>query len=169
MIDQLHRSQAREIVENQVSWFNGWKASDERQRESCAKAVRLVFDMLAEHYTIKPKKLPAGEMPLEFLHKDGTLKQPPSIDGASYNPAVDGSRLSKQFLDVWNCLKIGGWWSLADIESYTGHPQSSISARIRDFRKAKFGSHNTERKRAEKRKGTFVYRLVVNETGGANG
>ena len=53
----------------------------------------------------------------------------------------------------------GNWRSLRAIENETGYPQASVSARLRDFRKAKFGGHTVERKRIEG--GLFVYRLIT--------
>ena len=46
-----------------------------------------------------------------------------------------------QHHDVANLMLDGEWRSLEDISLATGHPQASVSARLRDFRKADFGSH----------------------------
>jgi len=46
-----------------------------------------------------------------------------------------------------------------DIVWPTSHPEASVSARLRDLRKEKFGGHVVER-RAVKR-GLFEYRVIV--------
>jgi hypothetical protein len=49
------------------------------------------------------------------------------------------------------------WRTLAEIETATGFPQASISARLRDLRKPKFGPYIVERQR--RRPGTWEYRV----------
>lgn len=88
-------------------------------------------------------------------------------DGATFDPEQDGARLGKQAQRVWDFMAFryggcGQWWSLAEIAGCTGFPESSISARLRDFRKARFGSHTVERRRRKDGKGTWEYRLRVN-------
>jgi hypothetical protein len=84
----------------------------------------------------------------------------PRRDGASYDHDQDASRLQQQQLDVWNVMRTGKWYSLYTLSAMTGHPPQSISARLRDFRKERFGSHTVDRKRYGLYRGTFVYRLV---------
>ena len=91
-----------------------------------------------------------------------TLKDPPSLDGATYNPAIDGARLGKQFMRVWDVMQRGGWMTLAEIAEITQCPESSVSARLRDFRKEKFGGHTVERRRVDSEGGQWAYRLTVN-------
>jgi hypothetical protein len=52
----------------------------------------------------------------------------------------------------------GKWRTLKDIEVATKSPQSSISARLRDLRKPKFGSFIVERKRVKG--GLYAYRVL---------
>lgn len=84
-------------------------------------------------------------------------------DGATYDPALDRARLNTQQQRVFDYIKDAGWYTLREIESALNYayPQASISARLRDLRKAKFGSHRVERRRHSP--GTFEYRLIVNE------
>ena len=84
-------------------------------------------------------------------------------DGSTYDPAQDQRRLSKQAQAVWEHMVPGGWWTLARISHFTGFPESSISARLRDFRKPRFGSHDVQRRRRKDGHGTWEYRLVVNK------
>lgn len=52
------------------------------------------------------------------------------------------------------------WHTLVDIAAATEDSQPSISARLRDFRKQKFGSHKVERVYIGG--GTYLYRLLPN-------
>lgn len=83
----------------------------------------------------------------------------PHFDGSSYEPERDHSRLAGQLADVRDCLRDGQWWGLHDIQHATGHPQASISARIRDLRKERNGAHTIERKYVVD--GLWVYRLLL--------
>jgi hypothetical protein len=53
----------------------------------------------------------------------------------------------------------GDWRTLHEISARTSDPLQSISARLRDFRKQKFGGHTLERRNISG--GLFEYRLVV--------
>ena len=103
---------------------------------------------------------------LEFDHKTGGLKIPPRLDGPCYNPVIDGARLGKQFLAIWNAMMDGDWWSLSELREATGYPESSISAQMRHFRKERFGSHDVEKRRRGETSGTWEYRLCPNLKGG---
>lgn len=83
-------------------------------------------------------------------------------DGATY-ASIDYSRLNKQAADVFRVILDGRWWSLAQIASATGHGEASISARLRDFRKERFGRHTVERVRHPEVQELFLYRLTVNQ------
>jgi hypothetical protein len=52
------------------------------------------------------------------------------------------------------------------LEAATGDRWASISARLRDFRKAMHGGHTVERERVKDGGGTFRYRLVLRTAGG---
>jgi hypothetical protein len=75
--------------------------------------------------------------------------------------AHDHARIAKQRERVMWLMRDGYWRTLAEIEAATGYPQASISARLRDFRKARFGSHTVLRRRAAEGGGTWEYRLEV--------
>jgi len=84
-------------------------------------------------------------------------------DGHTYVSKFDKSRLNKQQRRIFNVVKNGHWFTLAEIEAITGDPQASISARLRDFRKDKFGGLIVERRRrGPYAKGLHEYRLDVN-------
>ena len=77
---------------------------------------------------------------------------------------ADMQRLGTQRADVWRLLKLGRWWTLADLAAHSGHPEASVSARIRDFRRPKYGSHSIQRRRAPGTDATWEYRLAPDET-----
>lgn len=85
----------------------------------------------------------------------------PDFDGVTYDPQLDYLRLNKQSREVFCVMEDGKWRSLSDIAALTGHPEASISARLRDFRKSKFGGHEVQRHRDDF--GLFHYRLVKKE------
>lgn len=80
-------------------------------------------------------------------------------DGETYDHAKDGKRLHKQHNRVLALMSDQQWRSLAAIASCTHDPEASISARLRDLRKPKFGGWTIERRRGGWG-GTFEYRLV---------
>ncbi len=85
------------------------------------------------------------------------------FDGQTYEAPKDKVRLNKQGLRVFNAMQDARWRTLGEIEAITGDPQASISARLRDFRKDKFGEHMLDRRRrGHEAKGLFEYRLIVN-------
>ena len=84
----------------------------------------------------------------------------PTFDGDTIDQARDGGRLRKQYNDVFRLMSDGQEHSLQGLEIKTGHPQSSISARIRDMRKVKFGGHTVERRFICS--GLYSYRLIQN-------
>jgi hypothetical protein len=82
------------------------------------------------------------------------------FDGDTYEPARDEARLSGQYKRVFDHMKGGGWWTLARIGEITGDTTASVSARLRDMRKERFGGHTVER--CYTGDGVWIYRLVVN-------
>lgn len=85
----------------------------------------------------------------------------PKIDGATFDRAKDGVRLGKQALRLFALMSDEDWLTLRDMSCLTGYPEASISARMRDFRKDRFGAHTIERRRRGDG-GTWEYRLITN-------
>lgn len=73
--------------------------------------------------------------------------------------------MARQRRDLWELVAHGGlWWTLRELSEVTGHPEASISARLRDFRKTKYGGHTVLRRRKYGiGMGTWEYRLVPRE------
>ena len=88
-----------------------------------------------------------NQLSLSFAH----------FDGVTYDPARDHDRLAKQLGRVYDYMSDGLWHTLKDISEKTGDPESSVSARLRDLRKPKFGGHNIDRRFYIK--GIWAYRM----------
>jgi hypothetical protein len=91
-----------------------------------------------------------------------TIQKTLSFDGKTYEEQLDGKRLTGQHAKVYNAMKSSKWYTLYELEHATGCPGASVSARIRDFRKPKFGEHTVERRRRGPG-GTWEYRLLLNK------
>lgn len=91
----------------------------------------------------------------------------PDHDGATYRRDLDRPRLGRQAQDVWNLMADGEWRTLAQIAAATGHPEASVSARLRDFRKDGWGGHVVvaEREPTLLDTGTWRYRVVPRPAG----
>ena len=82
------------------------------------------------------------------------------FDGSTYEKRLDQKRLNSQAHRVFGYMRDGHWDNLRDIALAVGGSESGVSARLRDFRKPRFGGHTVERRRVEC--GLFEYRLVAN-------
>lgn len=83
----------------------------------------------------------------------------PQFDGATFDQAQDGQRLKAQLAKVRAMMLRGGWYTLEQLSTDLGYPQASISARLRDLRKLKFGGYNVERRRVQGGRGLHEYKL----------
>lgn len=83
------------------------------------------------------------------------------FDGRTYRPERDRTRLSRQLVAVRSVLSDHGWHTLEEIAGKTGEPEASVSARIRDLRKPKFGGYTVEREYVER--GLWRYRMATKE------
>lgn len=85
------------------------------------------------------------------------------FDGETYDEVRDHARLAKQIGKVEALMRDGKWRTLAQIANETGAPEASISARLRDLRKPKFGGHEIAREYVDR--GLYRYRMVAADTG----
>ena len=82
------------------------------------------------------------------------------FDGETFVPKVDAPRLGKQMQAVFHIMKDGAWRTLAELSLEACAPEASVSARLRDLRKVKFGEHEIERRRrGNAKRGLFEYRM----------
>lgn len=80
------------------------------------------------------------------------------FDGATFDPVRDQERLAKQMIAVRQAMSDHEWHTLFQLSLATGAPEASISARLRDLRKARYGSHTIERRYVAR--GLWEYRLA---------
>lgn len=82
----------------------------------------------------------------------------PKFDGPDVT-ADDAQRLGRQLRAVRSLMKAGPrWWTLREIAEAVKAPEASVSARLRDLRKPRFGGSNIERRRLTG--GTWQYRMT---------
>ena len=60
------------------------------------------------------------------------------FDGDDYTHDRDYIRLSTQLDRVYKVVSDGKWYTLSEIASKTNSPEASVSAQLRNLRKAKF-------------------------------
>lgn len=95
-----------------------------------------------------------------FVVRNCTLVNTP-FDGITYSPEHDGRRLTKQLQAVQKLMSDGRWRTLPAISRIVGAPEASVSARLRDLRKPKFGGFTVERRsQGDRTRGLFEYRLA---------
>jgi hypothetical protein len=80
------------------------------------------------------------------------------FEGDTFDPLLDGPRLTTQLERVKALMADHQWRTLAAIHRSVGGSEAGISARLRDLRKVKCGSMTVERKRVRD-SGLWVYRI----------
>ena len=80
------------------------------------------------------------------------------FDGITYDHRLDQARLTGQLLRVFELMRDGKWFTLERLREICGGTTQSLSARLRDLRKPRFGAYTVERRR--RTAGTWEYRLV---------
>jgi hypothetical protein len=83
------------------------------------------------------------------------------FDGQTYDHERDSARLGDQMLAVFEVMKDGRPRTLAQISVITGAPEASVSARLRDLRKPRFGGYRIAREYISR--GLFSYRMVLEQ------
>lgn len=63
------------------------------------------------------------------------------FDGETFSFTEDSKRLSKQLDWVYSVMRSGRWYTLSRLAEVVHGSECSISARLRDLRKKRFGSH----------------------------
>jgi hypothetical protein len=92
-----------------------------------------------------------------YAYVDGA----PEPDGVTYSRANDYVRLSGQNEKVRVLMRDGVWRTLSEISSLIDVPEASVSARLRDLRKQKFGGNIVDRRhRGDVTSGHYEYRLT---------
>lgn len=84
----------------------------------------------------------------------------PLFDGVTYSPVHDSVRLGTQLHRVRSLMLDGSWRTLGEIQREVGGSEASVSARLRDLRKERFGGWSVERRRrGEPSGGLWEYRV----------
>lgn len=99
-------------------------------------------------------------MPIEQLSLLD-IPEPPHFDGVTYSAERDGERLTRQLDRVRNLMADGQWRDLQTLVIRCGGTTASVSARLRDLRKPRFGGYTVERRHVAE--GWFEYRMVRSE------
>ena len=90
------------------------------------------------------------------------MKQAARFDGKTYNHKRDHIRLSGLLGEVYGKMRDGKWRSIRGLADEIGAgSEASVSARLRDLRKPKFGGHTIEREYLYS--GVYIYRLVISK------
>ena len=78
--------------------------------------------------------------------------------GNTYLPARDKPRLNGQMAAVFSVISDNQWHTLKELAERCSASEAGVSARLRDLRKADFGSHTVDRRYLDN--GLWEYRLV---------
>lgn len=70
----------------------------------------------------------------------------PTFDGATFDAQRDGERLNGQLERVARLMADGRWRTLRELAAAVGGSEAGVSARLRDLRKARWGSKRVERR-----------------------
>ena len=81
------------------------------------------------------------------------------FDGETFDAERDGARLASQLERVKAAISDGQWWTLAALVARCGGTDASVSARLRDLRKPKFGGYDIQRRYLGD--GLWEYRMVT--------
>lgn len=82
-----------------------------------------------------------------------------TFGGDTFDPALDEDRLRRQLAAVRAEMFDGQWHTLHQLSLIVGAPEASVSARLRDLRKPKFGGFVVERRRVPGGNGLHIYRM----------
>ena len=82
----------------------------------------------------------------------------PKFGGETFDQDRDGPRLNRQCQTVFDLMQDRKWRTLREISRSCNEPEASVSARLRDLRKPRFGSYNVERRHVAA--GIWEYRVL---------
>lgn len=82
-----------------------------------------------------------------------------AFSGATVDPELDDDRLSEQLKAVIAIMRDGTWRTLAELARLVNAPEASVSARLRDLRKERFGAWTVDRRRVPEGNGLHEYRV----------
>ena len=84
--------------------------------------------------------------------------------GPGYVKELDQERLTGQAKDIFHLMKDGVWRTLREISAQHGHPEASVSAMLRMFRRKSMGANTVnKRRRGNPTDGLWEYQLILNK------
>lgn len=86
------------------------------------------------------------------------LELTPYFDGACYSPEYDLDRLTTQLDRLKQLMSDGKWRTLGEIAKAINAPEASVSAQLRNLRKARFGGYTVSHMRVSG--GLWSYRVT---------
>lgn len=95
--------------------------------------------------------------PIRFSAVIRVQNEEPTFDGKTFDQQRDGKRLGSQLDSVKALMLDGKWHQLPELVNRCGGTEASVSARLRDLRKEKFGGYTIDRRYVKH--GIFEYRL----------
>ncbi len=126
------------------------------ERDAAGWPVRLVLGRSPQP---DPPEAPARQQRAqEAIPADPPFQPLLNFDGDTFDAVQDRDRLGAQLEAVKALMLDGEWRTLSGISSILLYPEASVSARLRDLRKERFGGYTVERRRANSR-GLYEYRL----------
>ena len=94
----------------------------------------------------------------------------PHFDGPDYKPENDHARLTLMMVQMANLMRDGEWRTIPEIKESikkkngSRYMETSVSAGLRDFEKAKFGGHiKDKRHRGDPKNGLYEYKITLVE------
>lgn len=82
------------------------------------------------------------------------------LAGQTTGDPSDAPRLSGQLLAVYRAMLDGEWHTLEELAAAANGSTQSVSARLRDLRKNRFGAHRIDRQKVSNT-GLYRYRMVA--------
>jgi len=98
--------------------------------------------------------------PLDDPRLFGRITSQHMFDGDTIEPEADNLRLKTLQERVFAIMSSGDWYTLSTLAARTGGAEASVSARLRDLRKPRWGEHTVVRDRYGD--GIYRYRLIPN-------
>lgn len=131
-----------------------------REHDHDGEMARYGMCLTCAETDVDAARTPTAE-PVEQL----TFPEHGDHDGDTYDHHRDHLRLGAQAQRVLDVIGDGQWRTLSEIATATGDPEASVSARLRDLRKPKFGGLDVARRlRDEDMPGLYEYRLERTQT-----
>lgn len=89
---------------------------------------------------------------------------PPAFGGETFDEDLDLARITHLLHRVKYLMLDGQWRTFAEIKKAVGGSESSISARLRDLRKSRYGGWTVNRRRrGDEKRGLYEYQVAVRE------